>query len=140
MLSDHKLPVDPNSALTTSVVFAWPYLQGLHLPEVAGEVLLLISVDTTEAIWATKESRIDAGKPYAIGSTLEWFLVGLRARVYDASKNLGECTVAINFLSASRKKLVGFSNSMFITSKFLLAITIFLWLRYFTGNAKKQRL
>ena len=58
VLSIRELPVDPNSALTTSEVSAWPHLQDLHLPEVDGEVLLLIGVDTPEAFWVMEERRV----------------------------------------------------------------------------------
>ena len=106
MLSIRELPVDPNPALTTSEASAWPHLQDLHPPEVDGEVLLLIGVDTPEAFWVMEERRGNAGEPYAVKSTLGWSLVGPRALVNNVSESLDEPTIKINFLSASRQDLL----------------------------------
>ena len=106
MLSIREVPVDPNPALTILEVSAWPHLQDLHFPEVDGEVLLLIGVDTPEAFWVMEERRGNAGEPYAVKSTLGWSLVGPRALVNNASESLREPTIKINFLSASRQDLL----------------------------------
>ena len=106
MLSVRELPVDPNSEPTTSKVSAWPHLQDLYVTEVDSEVLLLIGVDTSKAFWVMGERHANAGKPYAVTSTLGWSLVGLRAGVHDASENLEESAIAINFLSSSKQDLL----------------------------------
>ena len=53
-----------------------------------------------------EEHRGNAEELYAVGSTLGWSLLGSRVRVRDASENLGESTIAITFLSASRQDLL----------------------------------
>ena len=106
VLSIRELAVDPNPALTTSEVSAWPHLQDLYLPEVDGEVLLLIGVDTPEVFWVMEEHRGNAGEPYAVKYSLGWSLVGPTALVNNASESLGELTININFLSASRQDLL----------------------------------
>ena len=53
-----------------------------------------------------EERRGNAGEPYAVKSTLGWSLVGPRALVNNVSESLGEPTIKINFLSASRQDLL----------------------------------
>ena len=106
MLSLCKLGVNLNPVLITSEISAWSHLQDLHLPEVNGEVLLSLDVDTPMAFWVMDERRGNAREPYEFRSTLGWSLVRPRARVHDASDNIGEFTIAIDFLSASRQDLL----------------------------------
>ena len=43
--------------LITSEASASPHLRDLHFPEVDGEVILLIGVETPEIFWVLKELR-----------------------------------------------------------------------------------
>ena len=53
-----------------------------------------------------EERHGNAGEPYAVKSTLGWSLVGPRALVNNVSESLGEPTIKINFLCASRQDLL----------------------------------
>ena len=70
VLSVGELPVKPNSILSRSELQSWPHLHGLSLPELSGDVMLLIGVNTPEKFWVMEERRGNAGEPYAVCTTL----------------------------------------------------------------------
>ena len=58
VLSVGELPVMPNPILPMlcrSELQSWPHLHGLSLPELSGEVMLLIGVNMPEAFWVMED-------------------------------------------------------------------------------------
>ena len=100
VLSVKRLPAQRNQPLTKDELQAWPQLRDLDLPEIAGEVLLLIGVDAPEAFWVAEERRGNRGEPYAVQTTLGWSLMGPRSIDGGnfASMGFGD-SVSINFVS-----------------------------------------
>ena len=86
--------------MTKDELQAWPHLWDLDLPEIAGEVLLLIGVDAPEAFWVAEERRGNRGELYAVRTTLGWSLMGPRSTDGGdfASTGFGD-SVSINFVS-----------------------------------------
>ena len=99
VLSLEELPVKPNHELTKKDLIKLPHLQNLSVPELDGEVMLLIGVYAPQAFWIIKERRGNVGNPYAKLTTLGWSLVGPKFESNDG-KSFSFCeNVGVNFVT-----------------------------------------
>ena len=96
----------PNPALTKKNLIKWPHLQNLTVPELNGEVMLLIGVNTPKAFWVIDERRGNVGNLYAVRTTLGWSLVGPKSE-YNDGKSSSFCeNVGVNFVTSSKAELL----------------------------------
>ena len=101
VLSVGELPVKPNPILTRSELQSWPHLHSLSLPELRGDVMLLIGVNTPEAFWVMEERRGNADEPHAVRTTLGWSLLGPRRENSKCLWSESCQEVAINYVKVS---------------------------------------
>jgi len=107
VLSIGELPVKSNPVLSKKGLDVWPYLQNLPLPEINGDVLLLIGVNDNApeefGVPVMEERRGNIGDPYAVRTTLGWSLIGPRP---EECNSLLCQNVGVNFISATKSELL----------------------------------
>jgi len=71
-----EIPVGRRSLASEKDIDKWPHLKDIDIPEVCGDVSLLIGNDVPEAFWKDEERRGGPKEPYAIKSILGWTVIG----------------------------------------------------------------
>ena len=74
VFSSTRLPVSKESMATQRNVEKWPHLDGIELPEIDAEVILLIGSDAPEALQPWEVRRGHKGEPPSVGLSMVCFV------------------------------------------------------------------
>ena len=76
VFSVKKLPVSKVDIPRQSDVDRWPHLQGIVIPKIDCEVILLLGNDVPKALQPTEVKGNDQNGPYAVRTALGWTVNG----------------------------------------------------------------
>ena len=83
--SRSRLPIPVEAIADQQDVNRWPYLKGVTIPKIEGEIGLLIGSDVPQALQPREFRPSENGGPFATRTVLGWVLNGLLGRIAPKS-------------------------------------------------------
>ncbi|XP_074624387.1 uncharacterized protein LOC141882335 [Acropora palmata] len=80
-----EIPVTKDDIPTQEDADLWPHLNGVYLPNVSGEIGLLIASDVPEALDPLEVKNSEHGGPYALRTRISWVVNGPLGRYHQGS-------------------------------------------------------
>ncbi|KAK0148069.1 hypothetical protein N1851_012226 [Merluccius polli] len=95
IFTQKKMPVCRNNIAREQDLVRWPYLRGVHLPEIDADIELLIGLNAPRALEPIKVIPSEEGGPYAVQTVLGWTVNGPMSGAAD----LEHLTITANRIS-----------------------------------------